>query len=318
MYRKIFFLFVYLFFQQVYSQHYLRVSADNDAFIISNNASDWGYTSGNRVDLFYTTSNQQNFFGWFNKLAGTERITTKGWGLMQKIFAPQKTSLSIPDKNDYPYSGALFAIHTIHAANPSKKINLQSEWVVGLMGPPAFGKQTHRFFHRLIKDPEPMGWNYQLPTDLLLNYNVQAEKSLRISRRFNLIGSGKIHAGTMEDAVSAGLQFQMGNYFSGLINQYFAKDKSRVGFSMQASVELLGYKALVQGGLFNSRSPVHDKNSQLGTEMDLHHTRFSGELFTIVSLKKFALSLRQIFTTAELKGFDQHSFGNLSLYLKFD
>src|SRR5688572_28780761 len=155
--KQLIFYFLFLFspgtaYLQEKSQKFLRLCADNDALILSNNASDWGYTSGIRTDFFYEARGRQNFFAWFNKLPGPGSITTKGWGLMQKIFAPHKTSLSIPEKNDYPYSGALFAIHTIHSARSSEKLNLQSEWLIGLMGPPALGKQTHRFFHRLIKD----------------------------------------------------------------------------------------------------------------------------------------------------------------------
>ncbi len=305
-------------YSQDTTHKFLRLYSDNDAFVPSSNATDRGYTSGLRADVFYNTANKKNIFEWFNKLAGTGRITTKGWGLMQVIFAPQRTSLVIPDKNDYPYSGALFGIHTIHSANETKKINLRSEWIVGLMGPPSFGKQTHRFFHRLIKDPAPMGWDHQLPTDLLINYNLQIEKLLAGNKRFGLIGSGKIHSGTMNDGLSTGLQLQTGNaenYFSGLTKQYFPGKKINFLLWIKISADLVFYNALLEGGLFNKKSPVNNKNSPLGTDREIQHLTGSGEFFFLVSLKKFALSFQLKHVSPELKNYESHDFGNISFFL---
>jgi len=284
----------------------------------TSNASDWGYTSGIRTDLFYKTSAKQNIFSWFNKLGGSDRITTEGWGVMQMIIAPQKTSLTIPDKNDYPYAGALFGVHTIHSCNEAKKLNLQTEWIAGLMGPPSFGKQMHRFFHRIIKDPPPMGWDHQLPTDLLLNYNVSAEKLLKRTGFGNLIGIGQLRSGTMNDDISARLRFQVFNtegHFRGLTKQVFAEKGKLASLWVEVSGNVLLYLAILQGGLFNKSSPVHDKRSPLGTDLAMQHFTASTEVFFLVSVKKFALSLQLKAITPELKGYDAHSFGNLSLYI---
>ena len=320
------FFFILLFFP-FYASHsqdnplhknFLRLYVDNDALILSNNATDWGYTGGNRIDFFYSPlKSGQNLFNWFNRFAGANRVSTSGCGLMQMIIAPQKTSLTIPDKNDYPYAGALFAIHTSHSANTSKKISFQSEWVVGMMGPPSFAKQTHIFFHRLIKDPAPTGWDYQLPADLLLNYNIKAEKQLTGNKNIGLIAYGEIRSGTMNDALSPGLRLQFGNnkdYFSGLTRQYFVEKISKLSFSVQASADLIFYNALLQGGLFNSNSPVHDRNSKSGTTSKLNNLTGSIEFLLLFSLKKFAVSFDQKFTSAELKDYGGHSIGNISVY----
>ncbi|HMK26630.1 MAG TPA: lipid A deacylase LpxR family protein [Chitinophagaceae bacterium] len=321
--RKIVLLSFLLSFYTAFSQQkhlkniFFRLSADNDALVPSDNATDWGYTSGNRVDLFYTSSKRRsNFFTWFNKFAGPDPVTTKGWGMMQMIFAPQKTSLAVPDKNDYPYSGALFAIHTIHSANPVKNISFQSEWVVGVMGPPSFAKQTHLFFHHLIKDPPPMGWDYQLPTDLLLNFNIEAEKLIARNKLASFIGTGQVRGGTMNDGLSAGICVRAGNlknYFNGLSGQYFPGKEIHASMSVKISANLVLYNALLQGGLFNKRSPVHDKQSPLGTDRKMQHLTSTGEFFFLVSMGKFALSFQLKYVSPELKGYESHSFGNISL-----
>lgn len=300
------------------THNFLRFYADNDAFIPTSNATDWGYTSGIRIDLFYTASNKQDIFSWFNKLAGPDRITTKGWGLKQMIIAPQKTSLAVPDRNDYPYAGALIGIHTIHSANGTKKLNLQSEWIAGILGPPSLGEQTHRFFHRLIKDPPPMGWDHQLPTDLLLNYNISAEKLLKSTRFGNLIGIGQVRSGTMNDDISARLRLQLFNredHFNGLTKQVFDEKGKLLSLWVEVSGNMVLYNSLLQGGLFNRRSPVHDKQSPFGTDRKMQHFTASAEIFFLVSIKKFAISAQLKAITPELKGYDPHKFGNLSLYI---
>lgn len=322
--RMTLFFFLFFFFHAAYSQNdqphkkFFRLSADNDALVPTNNATDWGYTSGIRIDFFYSpVKDGQNLFNWFNRFAGTNRVNTSGWGLMQMIIAPQKTSLAIPDKNDYPYSGALFAIHTIHSANPVKRISFRSEWVVGVMGPPSLAKQTHTFFHQIIKDPAPMGWDYQLPADLLLNYNIKVEKQLTGNRNIGLFANGEISSGTMNDAISPGLRLQFGNnkdYLSGMTRQYFAEKRSQLSFSIQTSADLILYNALLQGGLFNSSSPVHDKNSKSGTTRKLNNLTGSLEFSLLFSLKKFAVSFDQKFRSSELKDYGGHSTGNISVY----
>ncbi|NOT51106.1 MAG: lipid A deacylase LpxR family protein [Chitinophagaceae bacterium] len=296
---------------------FLRLSADNDALIPTNNATDWGYTSGIRVDLFHSSPTLRGYFQGFNVYDHNDRFNTAGWGIMQKIYAPKKTNLAIPDKNDYPYSGALFLIRSFHSSYSKRKLNVLSECVAGIMGPASLGEQTHRFFHRLIKDPAPMGWDHQLPTDLLLNFNLQAEKFLTGSKNVGLIGTSQVRCGTMNDDLSVGLQLQLGsteNYFKGLTNQSFAKNKPKFFFSIKTSADLILYNALLQGGLLNKRSPVHDMNSTSGTDRKLNHLRGNAEIFFLFSLKKFAVSASQKFSTSELKNYGSHSFGNISVY----
>jgi lipid A 3-O-deacylase len=317
----IIYLFLLLEVNNTYAQdtshRFMRFYADNDAFVPSNNATDWGYTSGIRVDLFRTSTLLYGVNQGINTYNHFDRMNTAGWGLMQLIYAPQKTSLTTPDKNDYPYSGALVLIKSFHSSYSKRKLNVLSECVVGVMGPPSLGKQTHIFFHRLIDDPKPMGWDHQLPTDLLLNFNLRAEKLLAGNNNMAVIGTGQVRCGTMNDDLSVGLQFQVGktkNYFNGLTDQSFSKNKATLFFSLKTSADLVFYNALLQGGLLNKKSPVHDKNSTLGTDRKLETLRGNVDIFFLFSLKKFAVSVGQKFSTSELKNYGGHSFGNISIY----
>jgi len=301
------------------SSNFLRLYADNDALIPSDKATDWGYTSGIRIDVFHSSPTLYGAFQGINVSDRHDRVNTSGWGIMQMIYAPKRTSLAIPDRSDYPYSSALTVNHTFHSSFLKKKYIISSECIVGLMGPPSLGKQTHIFFHTLINDPKPKGWDYQLPTDLLLNFNWRAEKLLIGNRKLMLLGSGEIRCGTMSDGISPGLRLRFGNsdqYFEGMTNQFFSMKNPQVSFSITANGDLIFYNALLQGGLFNSRSPVHDKQTTLGTERKPEH--FVGTLGCdlLFSFKGLSISLSQRFNSSALKNYGGHTYGNITLNKK--
>src|SRR5438105_5875223 len=151
----------------------LRIYEDNDFINIRGDGTDEGYTNGTRLDIFFVKNKRPRFFidRWMPK-AGDSSVNTYGWGIMQVMITPSDISKHIPDANDYPYSGALFVAHSLHATNPVKKYNLQTELLMGVMGPPALAKQLQVLAHRIINYQQPMGWDHQLKTDVLLNLNL--------------------------------------------------------------------------------------------------------------------------------------------------
>ena len=322
---KLFFLILLIPLHVIYAQQgesktFLRLYADNDAFVPFGRATDWGYTGGNRIEIYYPAkTGKSGFFNRVHEWAGAGSYSTAGWGLMQIIIAPMNTKLTIPDKNDYPYAGALFAIHTVQSANADKKVIFQSEYLVGVMGPPSLGKEVQISFHRLIDDPVPQGWDYQLPTDLLLNYHLIAEKFITGKENFNLLGGGEVRCGTMNNALSMHLQVLAGNtrdYFRGLANRNFSGKKPKISASFKTTAGLVFYNALLDGGLFNAESPVNDKKSDSGTHLKKQMFNISAELSSLFALKNFAVSFSQKISSPDLKDFNDHLYGNISVHIK--
>jgi hypothetical protein len=301
---------------------FFRIYTDNDALNFPGTATDWGYTSGIGSDFFYLPAKKKaGLSKGLPRLSGATTIVTRGWRLMQIIIAPKKTNLFVPDKNDYPYSGALFAVHNTHSSNTIKKINLQSEWVAGVMGSPSLAKETHSFFHCLIKDPPPNGWRYQLPVDLLLNYNMKIEKQLAAYKNISLIGGGEIFFGSMVDGFSLLMQWQFGrnpSYFSGMINQCCSGNKKpKLIISLRSTVNVVAYNALLEGGLFNRKSPKVNKYSDYGTHLQRQKTGGSIEIFSLLSFRKASVSFTQKTSSPEFKGYVSHTTGNISIYKAF-
>ncbi len=310
------------FSQQANSKkNFFRLYEDNDGINFFKEGTDWGYTNGTRLDIF--SEKEKKMTGFFSRLAtsaGPQSITTAGGGLMQVMISPKKTNPAIPDKNDYSYAGGLFFIYTVHSANAVKKLNVQTEWLAGVMGPSSFAKEAQIFLHRIIKDPRPNGWNYQLPTDLLLNYRLTVEKLVAAKGSIGLIGGGSISGGTLSDGLScfAILRFQKNApYFSGLRTQYFSANNRKPGIaiSIKPALDVVFYNALLDGGLFNKQSPVNDKNSRYANNLERNIVAGHIDLSLMVSYRDFSIALTQKKISPGYRNYSAHQVGNISLYI---
>jgi lipid A 3-O-deacylase len=257
----------------------VRMYEDNDFMDLWGNGSDKGYTNGTRLDIFYNKKRPSRFFidRWMPK-AGDSSVNTFGWGIMQMMVTPNDLSKRNPDKDDYPYSGALFVVHSLHASNPIKKYNIQTEWLIGVMGPPSLAEQAQKFMHRLIHYQKPMGWDYQLPTDLILNLNLAAEKLLAHNNSMELIGGARVVGGTALNGAALYSLFRIGkmqSYFDGFISQYNGGKHRQIYFVLRPAVEWMLSNALIEGGLF-TRSKNNDHETRNGGVPALGRRRIVG------------------------------------------
>jgi hypothetical protein len=296
---------------------FIRLSEDNDGINAWFKGSDWGYTNGTGLDYFGPRKKQRPKI--HPSLSRFSRANaTNGWGIRQLMITPQKTRPFIPDKNDYPYAGALIAVHTRHRAAPYHKMNMQSEWIAGLMGPASFAEQTQVFLHRLIGDPRPNGWDYQLPADLLLNYNFMFEKQVAGKNKLILVMGSNGFAGTLSDGLSVYtlLRFQKNlDYFSGLSPQQFPVHRQKAGIAVAVKpvAGFVFYNALLQGGLFNRHSPVHDGTAKSGTALKRNILHAGLDIMLHFSFRQFSLSFTQKIQSPDFRNYNGHKVGNISL-----
>ena len=307
-----------------------RVYEDNDIINIRGDGTDQGYTNGTRFDFFFIKNKRSRFFiDRIMPKAGDSSINTFGWGFMQVMITPTDISKKNPDPADYPYSGGLYITHTLHAANPVKKYNLQTEWIVGIMGPLSGAEETQKLVHRVIDYMQPMGWDHQLKTDLLLNLNVAAEKQLaHVNRSVELIGGMQVFAGTALNgaAVYSLIRFgKMEPYFNGYISQY-AKNaaggtRRQIYFFIRPSAEWMLSNAFIEGGIFNKQNEENSyavaRNDQNGTVYRRVRERIIGKIDygIVVSAGRIGISFTQTTMTPALKGVGGQEIGNISVHL---
>ena len=247
--------------------HLFRIYEDNDFINIAGKGTDKGYTNGTRFDYFYQKGQPSRFLPdrWFPR-AGTGSVNTFSYSLMQVMLVPRDISKPEPDKNDWPYSGGLVISHGLHSSHPVRKWSLRTEIVAGIIGPLSFAEQTQTWIHSIIGYTKPMGWNHQIPGDVLLNINFQAEKMIwQPVKAVEVLGGGEIHVGTMLDGTSLHVQIRAGDfqpYFDSYIGRFMSgrktgKRRIQYYFFLKPSVQWWTYNARVQGGLFSGKGSYY-------------------------------------------------------------
>ncbi len=298
-----------------------RLSIDDDFINLRGKGTDEAYTAGTNFSLFYDKHHTSRFFldRWMPR-AGPQAINTFGWGIAQLIYTPRDINRVPPDPDDYRYAGALIAVHSLYSYNPDKNYSFQTEIVGGVMGPPSLAEEAQKFFHSVIGYRSPAGWNYQLPTDALLNVNITAEELFfKYGKLAEITGVARLAAGTMEDGLTiygkirAGI---MNPYFNGFMQQHSSlaiKRRLQVYAFIEPGAEVLGYYALIERGLFNNKPSYYDNKHTRAPDNRKLIGHVDGGL--IFSSGKVAVSVSEKIATSMLKDVRAHSVGNVSFYI---
>jgi len=315
--------------QQNTYRHMFRAYEDNDLFNVVGGVTDRGYTNGTRFDYFYVKDKRSNcFLHRIMPKAGDSSVNTYGFSVMQVMITPKNILRRIPLRNDFPYSGALFATHSLHSTNSIKKYSWQSELMLGVMGPPSLAQQTQESVHHLVGYFKPNGWDYQLKTDLLLNMSVAGEKQLaHIHKAVELIGGAQAFAGTAFNGLSAWSTLRFGKmepYFNGYLSRYSTasgrRSRQQIYFIVRPSVELTLSNALIGGGIFNRRNrvipppdPNYDETSN--EEMVRERVVAKCDYGMVVSLGRVGISYTLTSMTPMVKGTGNQETSNISIFL---
>lgn len=303
--------------------HLFRFYYDNDFINVAGKGTDRWYTGGIRLDYFYTKKDPSpSFLNRWMPRAGTDAVNTYGWSLMQMAYTPDQIKKTDPDVNDYPYAGGLFLVHTLHSSDPVKKMILQTELIGGLLGPYSYAAETQEGIHRWIHYQLPMGWDYQMRTDLLLNLNLTAERSVwEAGKWLEVNAGGNIRLGTMEDAANIYGMIRVGKmspYYDGYLSQYGSPrankpHRSQMYLTIKPGLSITAYNAFVDGGVFTGR-PDYYRTSHEGadpyiTDKGIHPFADAGLVYTS---GKTSVSLSQNVMAPLVKGLPLHPFGNFS------
>ena len=139
--------------------------------------------------------------------------------------------------------------------NQEKKSRFTSSFSLGIIGPGAFGKEMQVGIHKATGNKIPLGWQNQIKSDVVINYEVGYEKQLvKYQDLFSLQGTVNAKIGTLFTNASVGF-----NSTFGIINAPFSSSSKRNSFVLYAYAQpvlnLIGYDATLQGGVFNKQSP---------------------------------------------------------------
>jgi lipid A 3-O-deacylase len=240
-------------------EKFLRISFDNDIL----DYTDRFYTNGIRFDLISPVFQQ---FPLSKLMVPYWRKGTNYYGisLVQNMYTPSTTKVDGILFGDRPYAAYLY-FGTFKITNdPVKRFRQTSELDIGVIGSYSFGEYIQKSFHNEVPtNSVPLGWEYQIQNDLVLNYDLSIEKGIYNSRSmdFNLNGTGSL--GTLYTNISGGFLFRTGiqnPYFVNLgqskrqINRENNFRNTQFLLFITSRGKLIGYDATLQGGVFNKSS----------------------------------------------------------------
>jgi len=229
------------------SDKYFRFSYDNDFFT----SSDYNYTQGYSFEFSHPALKNNPI----NYLLYTPKNSKKQYGLtVEHIgFTPKSLSQSEIQFGDRPYASAIMLKSFLMTIDTIHKFRFVSSLNLGLIGPGAFGKEMQVEIHRATENVIPQGWHNQVKNDLVFNYEINYEKQLYFNKVFSLQSYSTLRLGTLFTDASFGFNFTLGgtnNSFTGT-----KSNKFRVYIFSQPLINVIGYDATLQGGVFNDTSP---------------------------------------------------------------
>lgn len=295
--------------QRVDSRTILKINFENDLITYAN--TDRYFTSGISFDLqsaWLAGSPLQKMMVPYRHNA----FVTYHLSLVQNMYTPTDTRVAPELKHNRPYSSVLYFGLQKTTADPLREIKLSSELIVGYIGPYSLGSSLQTIVHKAFStNDQPLGWETQINSDIILNYNFQVQKALIYKENLAFLAGLDAEAGTLYTNAGAGLQLQAGKadpFFGVTKNQLWPKVEYY--FFAKTGISFVAYNALLQGGMFNHHNVFTLKHNEIqrvvGNAEAGFHFRYKG----------IGIELAQHFISPEYKGGLWHKWGRISMIFK--
>lgn len=275
-YLLIFGLFTLLLQGQNKTPMALGLQLDNDSFTSTYN------------DFYYTNG----LFLYGSRLAKATTATTKvihSFRVGQQIYNPRWVKATLPQEQNRPYAGYLFAEYSTKKINSANLVKVNT-FQVGIVGPGSGAECFQKWMHRSFGFGPLKGWENQIQNTVALQYQWLYAKpiwSTLSSDRvdFNLMGTAVV--GTAFDGLSAGVlaRVRLSARGSSLKTTNFYDDLSEApkAFYLFAlpKINFQCYDATIQGSLFDRKSILtYDLRSlryavEAGVRYKYHQFNFS-------------------------------------------
>jgi lipid A 3-O-deacylase len=293
-------------FRNINHEKYVRFHYDNDFFT----KSDEYYSQGITLDYVHPVIKRFPLA----KLLWKPYKTKAQYGVAFNLFGYTPTSI-LSDEilySDRPFNANISLKIFLIQPDDVHKQQVSTAFSIGVMGPAAQGYEIQYNIHRWLDNPLPHGWQHQIKNDIILNYQINYEKQIAgASNHFVLNSTSEIRLGTLNNKINTGLNFMVGNFNKRYTAIGFDKKKVSYYLYGQSRVNLIGYDASMQGGLFNRKSPYTISAS------DITRLTFQADAGIIVNYKKLLLSYTQSFLTKEFRSGNYHRWGGITVGFAF-
>nr|WP_309613362.1 lipid A deacylase LpxR family protein [Flavobacterium sp.] len=291
-------------FRDMKSTNYFRFHYDNDYFT----STDKEYTQGYNFELVSPRLAKNPV----NHLFITPKNSEFKYGLsLEHIgFTANNIASNQIQFYDRPFAAAIMLKSFLIATDTINKSRIISSLNLGIIGPGAFGGDMQTAIHEATGNTMPLGWYNQIKNDAIVNYEISYEKQLlRFNDFFTVQYNTTLRIGTLFTNASVGL-----NATLGIINSPFTTLKNKSKFQLylytQPLVNLIGYDATLQGGLFNHKSVYTIKES------DIERFTFQNNYGIVLQYRWLYLEYSRTLLTREFSYGSQFKWGGIRIGFK--
>ena len=292
-------------FKTISSDRYFRMQYDNDYFT----RTDLYYTQG--IELEYVNPFLKNFP--VSKLLFRPRSSQIRYGISidHAAYTPSSTSSNEILYGDRPFAACLSLKTFAIATDSSRRRRISTALIAGIIGPVAGGREMQTTIHRWLDNPLPMGWQYQIQNDIILNYQFNYEKELLdVNNILILSSASELRAGTLNDKIRGGFNFMLGRFsdpYQSVSNTKTGIKKFSYYLYGQPGLSLVGYDASLEGGVFDHKSPYTISPTGIS------RITFQGDYGIVVCVSTFYLEYCQSYLTKEFSTGKYHRWGGIRI-----
>jgi lipid A 3-O-deacylase len=286
------------------TENYLRFGYENDFF----NHTDRYYTQGIQLQLVYSAIR----YSPVSKALLRFRSGKNYYGLQleQDCYTPRDITFPGVYYGERPFSGVFLLSHTLNSLDSRRKQALVTQLNLGAIGPCVLCEQEQKGIHWLTESAQPIGWEYQINNEFLVNYSVCFEKAVLYTRYAELIGLAGARVGNLFTDAQAGLYLRTGflqPYFNNPgLGQSNSDRRFQCYIEGKVQVRVVGYNQTLQGGFF-STSPYTVPDGDINRALLLTHLGFT------VAYRRISVKYSKSFISREFKGGLQHGWGGIEI-----
>lgn len=293
-------------FKTIHQQKYFRLHYDNDYFT----KTDYYYSQG--ITLEYLNPAFKKIP--VSKLFIIPKKSATQYGISANIFGYTPTSIESNTilYGDRPFSSCMTVDFFAMASDSVKRRRVSSTVTLGIIGPAAQGEEIQAGIHSRTGNVMPLGWQYQIQNDVIVNYRLDYEKNLLMAgKAFIVNGTAGADLGTLTDRVNAGINVMAGHCNNPFETVSKSRNKIEYYFYGQARMHVIGYNATLQGGLFNHASPYTIPDG------DIARLNFQADAGIVFNFRNLFLSYTQSYLTREFSTGRYHRWGGISVGCSF-
>ncbi len=276
----------------------IRFQYENDFFADA----DYYYTQGIRLQLGFPFIGRSPVSRLLVPLKNAS-ANSYSFSFVHECFTPTSIRRDTVLTGDHPFAAFLYATHSLRSADKENRQTLFSEFSVGVMGPCAECKEMQEGIHRALHNIQPLGWQFQVSNDLVLNYGIRYSRTLFARDHLAVDGAALANAGTLYDNLGTELGLRLGRL----------KERDRkfsCYISCGSGARFIGYNASLQGGLFSKS--IYTLPPEKIERLVLN--AYGGVIF---SIRRFSVEYSMFTLSREFTTGLPHSWGRCAFELTF-